>query len=535
MSQVEVKRKQIQAFISLLGVITWLVLGRLIGYNGIAYLGAALEGFWLFQILLAERVPDVLGKMIRSRMAKGQFKNADKVRSSILIFQAIVGVLGGVLVFFLAAPITDKVFLMPYGMLALKILAPALTIRVITGIFLGYFQGSGTQMPTVMVSIIRQIMYLGFGVLFVNLFKEYGDKVKLLLLNDSLPSMYGAAGMATAVAVTELLILLFTLLIYFGSRKSRKRQEEGLKKTETFLSSIGSLYGGRSVLMLEDILIRLPIWLGLILYQRSVVDSSASAWNWGKYYGGYLVICAIPVLLGEAMLHPLAARTAVAARKGELHFAGKLLGAAFHSVIAATLFAAVFLTVMASHVSCTLGVSGEESQLVATFLRIGSAAVILAVLAILFMRVLHYMGKTNLVLGAAGLYVIAFVVGMMICLKFLKLEMEGIVYSGLCALVILCLATGIYLIRLLRVKIDFLYWLGIPAAGALACGIICYLLGEHVTPHLGYGLTMSLGLIISVVLYTGILLFFRSFRKQELEVIPGGKILILLNGLLHIE
>lgn len=534
MSQVEVKRKQIQVGLSVLGAATWLVLGRLIGYNGIAYLGAAMEAFSLFEIILADKVPDALGRLVRSRNAKGQFKNASKIKSSILIFQSIMGVAGGVLLLFLAQPIAEGLFRMPYGMLALRILAPALTLRVMTGIFLGYFQGSGTQMPTVAVCALRHLMHLGLGVVFVKLLKEYGEKVKLLLLNDDLPSMYGAAGMAAAIAITEIFMLLFTALIYTGSRKSRKNQEEGLKKTDDFKSAVCGLYGTMTPSVLTEMLFRMPVWLGLILYQRSVADNYQSAWDWGKYYGGYLVLCAIPVLIGNVLLHPLAARTAAMAKKGENHFAGKLLGAAFHWVLTYPLIIAVFLATMASQMSCTLAVSGEESQPVAGMLRAGSTVVVLAIMASLFIRILLYIGKTNLVIGGAGIYVIVFTVGTLIGLKAFEGGIEGLIYAGIGALAVLTVLIAIYMFKAFRVKIDFLNWLGIPMAGALGCGIICYLLSAHLTQHLGYGLTMLLGLIISAVVYTLVLLFFRSFGKQELEVIPGGKILNLVKDSLHI-
>lgn len=534
MSQVEVKRKQIQAVLSILGAVTWLVLGRLIGYNGIAYLGAAVEGFCLFELLLADKVPDALGRLVRSRNLKGQFKNAAKIRSSILISQSALGALGGVLLFFLAQPLAENVFRMPYGMLALRILAPALVLRVITGIFLGYFQGNGNQMPTVVVYVLRHLMYLGLGVLFVGLFQEYGEKVKLLLLNDSLPSMYGAAGMATAVAVTESFMLIFAVLIYAGSRRSRKNQEEGLKRTEDFGSAVGGFYGMMAPSVLIAVLFRMPIWLGLILYQRNVADIYLSAWDWGKYYGGYLVLCSIPVLLGQALLHPLAARTAAMVKKGEMHYAGKLLGAAFHWGLTYPLLISVFLATMATQVSCTLAVSGEESQLVAEMLRCGSTIVFLAILVSMLVWVLMYMGKTNLVIGGGGIYVIVFAVITTFVFRLPEPGIKGLVYAGIAALAALALLFTIYMFKAFRVKIDFISWFGIPVAAALCCGIICYLLSAHATKYLGYGVTMLLGLVISAVVYTLILLFFRSFGKQELEVIPGGKILNLLKTTLNI-
>lgn len=535
MSQIEVKRKQIQSIISIVGVVTWLILGRLMGYSGIAYLGAAMETVAILLTLLSGSVADVVGKLIRNRNAKGQYRNADKIKSSIFIFQGILSVIGGLLVLLLGGLVTERLFMIPNAALALSILSPALILRVITVVFLGYFQGSGAQMPTVAVSGIRQIMYLGLGVLFVNILMEYGEKVKALLLNDTLPAMYAAAGVAIAVTVTEVLLLLAVVLTYIGSRKSREKQEEGLKKTETFFSAVGNVYRGRGGLTLSELFFRIPIILGLVLYMKNATDVHLAVTQWGKFYGGYLMICMLPILLGETMLHSLGARIAATVRKGEQRYAGRLFGAAFHSALAYTLPIAVFVAVMSSQVSVALAVSGEQSQAIAGMLRIGSSIIVLAVTASLFLRVLLYVGKTNLVLIASVIYAIVFTVAALIGVSSKQQSIDGLIYAMMIALAVICLLIGVYLVRVLRAPIDFIYCIGIPAAGALGCGILCYLLSTYITPHLGYTFTMILALILSIVVYVLVLLFFKSFKKHEMEVIPGGKLLKIISDSLHIE
>ena len=79
MNQVEVRKKQIHAIISLLGIVTWLLLGRWIGYHGIAYFAVAAECLAFVLSFLAERVPDALGRLLRGRSARGQYKNPGSV------------------------------------------------------------------------------------------------------------------------------------------------------------------------------------------------------------------------------------------------------------------------------------------------------------------------------------------------------------------------------------------------------------------------------------------------------------------------
>lgn len=577
MNQTEVMRKQIQAFAHVFWAVIWLILGRWIGYNGIAYFAAAMECFFVLAALLADRVPDTLGRMLRSCSSKGQLKNAATIRHSVLLFQALAGILGGVLLFGLSGVLAEKIFHMPYSMLAIRILAPALTIRVLTGVFLGYFQGSGTQMPTVAVSVLRQLLYLGFGALFVKLLKGYGEKVQLLLLNTSMPSMYGAAGMAAAVALTEVLLLIFVLVVYLGSSR-KKGKQEGLKKTETFLSSVGTLYGSMASLILIDILTRLPVWLGILFFQRKAADPEAAAWQYGLYYGGYLMICGIAILISTGMLHPMSARVASAVRKGELRFAKDLFQAALHGGIVWGLFAAVFLTAMSSQAAGVLTAPVEQvpmekisveqmsmeqesieqegtdqmsadpqeeakepaeeeqpaGQDVALLLSCGAFLVLFAILSIIFVRILLYMGKQNLILCLMGGYVILFVVVMTICLNLPDQGLLSLIWAGLLATGGLCLVSGALVLNQLRAKLELLYTFAVPAGASLILGLVCFFLGKWLTAHLGNLFTMLLCLVIGMILYWGILLGFHSFRKQELDMLPGGRLLRGLMEQLHL-
>lgn len=535
MNQVEVRRKQIHAIICLAGVITWLMLGKTIGYSGIAYFAAAAECLAFLLCLLSECIPDALGKLLRGRSARGQYKNAKTIRRSVLIVQLLTGGLGGCLLFLLAEPLMEKVFRMSYGMLAVRILAPVIVLRVLTGVLLGYFQGKGTLMPTLAVGLLRQVFYLGFGCLFVGLLKGYGEKVQLLLKNDSMPSMYGAAGMAVAVVLTEVFVLLFVLFLYLASSRSKKKQEEGLKKTETFLSSVKSLYSTAGLQIFTMVLTFLPVCLGCILYQKNAEDSYASAGSYGAYLAGYLLTCSIPVLIIGSLLHGTAARAAAAVRKGEQKYARDVFGAAFHMNIVLGIFAALFLALMAKQTGNVLSVEDAYTELLISLLQKGSAVVLLAVLALLFTRVLQYTGKSGYVIGALGAYAIVFTAGAVICFKFLKCDVEGLVYAGIAALLVLCVITGFSVFRLLRVKTDLLYWIIVPCLGAVISGLAWYLMGRFMTPHLGYLMTIVLGLLVGNVLYWAVLLLLRSFRRQETEVLPGGVLLVKLKELMHIE
>ena len=113
-------------------------------------------------------------------------------------------------------------------------------------------------------------------------------------------------------------------------------------------------------------------------------------------------------------------------------------------------------------------------------------------------------------------------------------DIEGLVLAGIAALVVLCISMGAFVFKQLRVKVDLMYWIGIPCLAVLICGLIWYLLGRFLTPYLGYLVTMILGLLVGSAVYWAILILLRSFSRQETEILPGGWILSQLKEWMHI-
>ena len=152
MNQVEVKRRQIQSFSYVLACINIWVFGKSIGDNGLGYLAAAVLVFALFWVLTGKNLPDRMGRMLRSRNARGQYRNVSRMRKNMMLFQIAEGLLGTVLCMSLGWILLEKVFLVPYGSMILWILSPALFLRCIQSVFLGYFQSEGSEMPSAVSS-----------------------------------------------------------------------------------------------------------------------------------------------------------------------------------------------------------------------------------------------------------------------------------------------------------------------------------------------------------------------------------------------
>lgn len=531
MSQAEVRRRQTQAISAVLALITFAVVAHLAGYSGAAYVAAAAEAYTLLCILISGGVSAALARILRVRETKGQYRNAAVMRRNAFLIQAVLGLLGSVVLLIGAEKIAVGIFRVQYSSAILMILAPAVLLRSLSSLFAGYSRGAGAELPSAAAGILRQLFILGFSVLFSRMLGEYGGKVSHLLAHENFTFMYGGIGAAIAVTLAEVLAAVFLLLVYqFGGRRRSRGMQEGMRATDSFFDSLRILFKNRAAQAGLLLLAVLPAPLGMIFWQKASGGEGAA--EYGVYIAGYGVICGIAVCLVMLFLFPICASTVGFLRKDEPRFARS----AFQSGVHIGVVNGAFLSVFAAMMSSQLGEAfcREQSSLAAKQLGGGSSIVVLAVLSLYFARILIITGKRHLVIGAVAVSDVVFVVADTVFFSSGKAGILSLVYAGLMASGVLCIALGMFAYRAFRLKPDWIYVLAVPMAAALLAGFAGMLLGKVLTPHLGSLVTVIVCLVISVTLYWTGLLLLRNFKEQELETMPGGGIFIALGQMLRV-
>ena len=522
MNQVEVKRRQIQYFsYGLAGINIW-VFGKSIGDNGLGYLAAAFLVYALFWVLTGKNLPDRMGKILRGKNAKGQYRNASKMRKNMMLFEMAEGILGTFLCMILGWLLLEKVFQVPYGSMILWILSPTLFLRCIQSVFLGYFQSEGSEMPTAVSGVLRQVFYLGLGLLFLGIFRTYGEKVSLLLKREDFTSMYGAMGIALGILISEVLVLLFVFVIYRGSMTGRKESESGMKGTDPFFAQLRTLLLNMGGDILKDLLLLLPLWIGLFLFQKKSTDIYASVSNYGVFIGRYLVTMLLPIVIFCAGILPGVARIGSHLRKKEERYAktafqAGMQGAMVHGLFFTAVFA-VLAVPLEQAVDATAGIA------LGSLFTAGSSLLLWMLLLFYFSEILEIRGEKYLILAGYGILDIVSIVSLLVLLN------TGNTATALSLSLVLGTAAGavtLGVLNCLRMRTwpDLLRTLAIPAGSCCACGLLAFGLEKMLFPHLGAIVTVLLELVITGVIYWFLLLILRCFRGQDFAYIPGGKIL----------
>lgn len=541
MNQLEIKRKQMVCYTYILGLIGLMSMGKLLGDNGLCYLALALESVSLFTLLLTAGSAEVIAHLQKNRRTKGQYKGVARMRGQLLLLQGVTGLLLTVIFLLLADPLAEKLFLVPYSAAALKMLAPVIVIQALDAVLLGYFQGNGSQMPTLISAVLRQGFFLVFGSLFGRILAGYGDKVSGLLKNDNYSGMYGAMGVALGILLTELLVLLFLFIIYMGSdrKADAQRSQEGLRRTESMGDTVRLYYGTGWQSILISLLALLPVPLGAALYLRAMIPlgQAVSATDpesgdalgalivtdavadYGSLFGKCLLLCGVFILLLTARCFSVYGRLHAAVRREDARHGRDLASAGLHFVWTAGLFLTVTMAVTAPQMAAGFFPGRDEGA--AQLLRAGSIMILLAGLVILFSMILLSYGEQYLLMGALGIWLILDVILQNLLVKASGYQVIGILYSLLTATGILTVGLAAYMVWRRRFSREYIRILGIPLIGAGIAGLVMMLVIRLLSAHVGNLLCLLVAAVLGVLVYGAILILTKNIREYELGALYG--------------
>ncbi|MBQ2802497.1 MAG: hypothetical protein IJF07_01205 [Lachnospiraceae bacterium] len=550
MNQVEVKRKQLQLCSHCLGLVVLSILAGRIYYNGVTYLAGAIAFVAAMGILINGSAADTLGRLLRGRNAKGQYKNAAKLRRSIFYVQLVLGLLGSSILLLLANPVAESVLKIPYSKYLIMLIAPIIFLRTMSAVFLGCLQGEGNELFSAVVNIVRYLLILLLGLLFSGRLLEYGQKVSNLLGKGTFTAMYGGMGIAVAIVVSELIVGVLLFLGYKTiGKKKRKKDAEGMKATDSFGSQIKLFQGSRGVLMLSGLTTFLPFLTGFIFFQHYIQNlcmANSFTLNQGEgyqdmfgiYLAKYMLPCGLVILLLLTSILPLIAKLSSSIRKEEQRFARVVFQGGMKNLIVFSLFWAVYVMVMAEQLAGVFSPNAiettTETVLLADMLKGGSFIIVLLPLCYYFNRVLILSGKRYAVLACGAIADVISIIALLIMYQKTLLGIMALVYGGLLFLLVYMLLLCALLLRQLQAGIDYLRVLAIPVGSACVAGLLSFLLAKICTPHLGNLVTVLVCFVLSLMVYLVLVLFFRCYNEQELSMLPGGRVLKAAGQLIRV-
>lgn len=534
MNQMEGKRKRYSIISNMIFCINLLVLSGLIGEHGVGYLAGALECFFLLLLLTAFSMPEISARLIRTRMQKGQIRNAQRVLKTSLLFSCFYSITGSFFLFFCADFLMGRLFQVTYAAFTLRLLIPAYVLCVFSQALRGYFQGMGSAVPTGVSRILERIIWFVTGILFCILFRNYGEKVAALLVNQEFGASYAGAGVAVGLDLAMLFALLFLVFVYHSNKRTFRGGNRDTVRMSERLSEIAYMMIA-SILpyMAYGFLMRIPVIGVMALGQhREGILPQTGIGDCGAFYGKYLAVVLFLVLLLKLPLVPIEGMIQSAYRKEEYKYGRDRISFGTHFILMNGIFLAVMLAVLGD--TGMRGFFSGDSGLAGKLFLSGSSLVVFLSLGLFFSSLLISQGRMNTVLLSLFAGVMIFFIYGGIRVRLAGVGLQSIV-TGLCvSWLVICVANGFFVMRFMKWSPEWVYILVLPLGTAALSGIVMMLMNKALSGLIGDAASCVLCLLVGMLSNLFLLLLLKGIRREELMAFPGGRGLIKFAEIIHL-
>lgn len=511
--------------VRLIGLVRRIPLTNIIGDEGNGYYAAAYEVYAIILLLSSYSLPLAVSKMVSARVGKGQYKNAERIFKSSLLFAIIVGSLASVFVYFSADFLAASVMLEPMSAIALRMLSPALLLVAVMGVFRGYFQGLGTMMPTAVSQIIEQVFLVAASLTGAVIFSNYGSKVAALLQNPSYEASYGAAGGTIGCSIGAIIGLAFLVFVYviYAPRFRRQINKDQTKNLETYRVIFKIL-----LLTIIPVILNTAVYNLCNIVNQRVFNASMIAkgledlktFQWGVFSGKYRVIINIPIALASAMSASTIPTLVKLIETKNI----KQARAKIQNVIRVTMIiaipCAVGIGVLAKPIIDML-FSGEI-DMAANMLHIGAISVVFYAFSTLTNGVLQGINRMRIPVRNSFISLIVEIGFLYLILNYTEIGVYGVVLANIVFSGLMCVLNFFAIRKHLKYKQEIFKTFIIPGISAIIMGVVVFLVYRVFSLFAGNIIISAVGVLVGALTYFLALVLLKGIGERELRMIPMG-------------
>ncbi len=525
--------------VRIIGVLYRSPLTSIIGDEGNGYYGIAYNIYQMILLVASYSIPMAVSKVISSKLALKQYRDAHRVFLCALFYVLVVGGVACLFTFFGASVLIpdSQASAVP----VLQILAPTIFFSGFLGVFRGYFQAHGTMVQTSVSQIIEQIanavFSVGMALIFIHLFAG---------ANPGRIPVFGAMGSAVGTGAGVLAGLIFMILVYTGNRKYFKRH------MEQDVSGGESSYGE---ILRVIVLMVTPVILSTFVYNISAtldqtlfcdimdfkgMEAKAATELYGVFSGKYMVLINVPVALANSMSTAMIPSVSSTYTLHDMKECNRHVKQAIHFTMMISIPAAAGLCAMARPVMEVLFPQRATIDLAVALLRFGCVSVIFYCLSTISNGILQGIGKVNIPLRNAAVALVLHLIILTPLLYFTNLQLYGMVIATMSYSFMMCIFNSISVRKYLGYRQEIRKTFVIPVISAVIMGIVGYIFyqGMYLILSTVFGgflpirLNVLTAMMISVLFCVGIYfvaeLKLGGVTEEELSGFPKGGSLIRL-------
>ncbi len=500
-----------------------LPMGNMMGEEGNGLYSVAFGIYGIALTISSYSLPLAVSKMISARLAKGEYQNMRRVLANALVYALIAGLLAMNVLYF-GAGVLEQLYNRPGIEKPLRVLAPTTFIVALLGVFRGYFQGHGEMISTSVSQILEQIVNAVVSVFatwqFMRMYSGREDA-----------SAYGAAGGTLGTLAGAFIALIFIMYLFVANHKRYRHRPNPKEQLESGAQIYKALFLTIIPVILSQTIYQIgytidDIMFGQLMEHKGFTDQVVASLQ-GVYNTQYNQLINLPVAIATAMAASTLPSIVLSRMQNDMRGMHQKITQVIKVNMVIAFPSAVGLAVLAEPFMQMLFPSLVTYRPQAVMLLMtGSSAVIFYALSTLTTSILqgnNYM-KLPVIHSAVSLGIHIVLLG--ILLAFTDLGIYALVICNVLFPLVVSALNCRSIGRNVGYRWEFLNTFIKPFLASAAMGIVAFAIYQELGSafHNVY-IVSIIAFGAAVIVYGVVILQIRCFSEEELESIPGGKLL----------
>ncbi len=456
----------------IIGLLYGSPLAAIIGDEGNGYYAAAYAIYTIVLLISSYSIPSAMSKIISSKLAIHEYRNAHKIFKCALNYVAVVGGVGSLIMFFGA-----DILAAGRSATVLRFFTPTIFLFGFLGVLRGYFQAHRTMVPTSISQLIEQI--------FNAIVSISGALILTGMVGDAAEdkakrAVYGAIGSALGTGAGVVVALIFMILVYrYNIPKLQKRlQKDTHPEMDTWMI-YRLIFMIVTPFILSTFVYNLSTSLNSTLFSRILLhvkgmDESYVAYEYGIFARKAMVITNLPIALASAAASAMIPEVSTTLAKGNKDEASATVSRVTRVILMISIPCAVGLFALAKPVVMILFPQRASLELASIFLMFLAITVVFYSLSTVTNAVLQGIGKVNAPVINAVIALVVQSVLLVILLVYTNLQGFALCIVTIIYSLAMCLLNNMVLKQHLQVINDFKKTYLFPIISSVVMGGVAF-------------------------------------------------------------
>jgi stage V sporulation protein B len=519
--------------VRIIGLLYRAPLTAIIGDEGNGYYGAAYNIYMIILILSANSLPAAISRQMSTKIAVGEYRNAQRAFHCALAYSLIVGTAGSLLLYF-GAGVLVKQNAVP----VLRVFAPTIFLFGILGAVRGYFQANQSMVQTSVSQILEQIanagVSIGAAAFLIRTAAVHAGPTQRAVRG----AMGSALGTGSGVA-TALVFMTIAYLRHRGFFMRRMRSDRG--NVEPYGAIMKSTILVITPFIVSSFILNLTTTLDQMIYLNMLIDGrhlpeAAVTTVFGLFSNKAVVITNIPISVATAVSAAIIPNIATAYASGDIAETQRRAVNASRMALIIAVPCAVGLMVLARPVTMLMFPQWDTLELASTLLMLQAVTVIFLSVGTITNAVLQAIGRMSMPIVSAGVSLVIQTLALVLFLRFTDWGIYAMVLVSVLYAAIIFALNELFLRHYLDLRIRAWQVYGMPILSAAVMGAVTWgiyrgvfalasrIRGEYFANFMA----VVPAILAAVPVYFFILIRFGGFTEEDILGLPKGTALVRL-------